>query len=66
MSSRIQVGNARALSILEYGCEIWTRRKSMKKLLTPIKKKFYRRTAGCILFGHKIIQEFFLIAVESS
>jgi hypothetical protein len=52
--STIKVYNSLAPPILLYGSEIWTLiKKTDKKRLTSIETKFFRRTAGYILFYHK-------------
>ena len=53
--SGIKLYNALAFPILLFGREIWTLR---KKRLTPIKKKFFRRTATYTIFDTKIMKKF--------
>jgi len=51
------VYNAMAHPNLLYGSEIWTLRIKNEKSLTSIQMKFFRRTAGYTLFGHKRNEE---------
>jgi hypothetical protein len=46
-----------AVPILLYGSRIWPLRKNNKKRLTPIKTKFFGRTAGYKLFDRKRNEE---------
>jgi len=51
--TRIKIYKTYALSVLDYGCEAWTIRKSGKSRITVLEINFMMRTVGCTEWDHK-------------